>query len=154
MKSPAEVIYDKLIMVIEGLPTSDLPRQIDHQKCTTLTKDTVVFDVILQNYFKDSFLEDVICENCSSGGSESIKSTFTVSRYLKEPPSVLNIIFQRGTHDMTSDEALKNELKVAIPSEYLYKQPSSNEKISYTLVSMINHDGDSLDCGNYFSDVF
>ena len=55
MKSPAEVIYDKLIMVIEGLPTSDLPRQIDHKKCTTLTKDTVVFDVILQNYFKDSF---------------------------------------------------------------------------------------------------
>ena len=55
---------------------------------------------------------------------------------------------------MTSDEALKNELKVAIPSEYLYKQPSSNEKISYTLVSMINHDGDSLDCGHYVSNVF
>ena len=43
---------------------------------------------------------------------------------------------------MTSGEAVKNELKVAIPSEYLYKQSSSNEKISYTLVSLINHDGD------------
>ena len=48
----------------------------------------------------------------------------------------------------------KNELKVAITSEYLYKQPSSNENISYTLVSLINHDGDSLDCGHYVSDVF
>ena len=48
----------------------------------------------------------------------------------------------------------KNELKVAIPSEYLYKQPSSNYKISYTLVSLINHDGESLDCGHYVSDVF
>ena len=55
---------------------------------------------------------------------------------------------------MTTYVATKNELKVAIPSEYLYKQPSSNEKISYTLVSLINHDGKSLYCGNYVSDVF
>ena len=109
---------------------------------------------MLHNYFKDLFLDHVICENFSSGGSESIKSTFTVSRYLKKPPSVLRIIFQRGTYDVTSGEALKYKLKVAIPSEYLYKQPSSNEKISYTLVLMINHDGDSLDCGHYVSDIF
>ena len=55
---------------------------------------------------------------------------------------------------MTTYVATKNELKVAIPSEYLYKQPSSNEKISYTLVSLINHDGNSLDCGHYGTDVF
>ena len=55
---------------------------------------------------------------------------------------------------MTSGVALKNEPKVPIPSEYLYKQPSSDEKISYTLVSLINHDGDSLDFGHYVSDVF
>ena len=36
----------------------------------------------------------------------------------------------------------------------MFKQPSSNEKISYTLVSLINHYGDSLDCGHYVSDVF
>ena len=34
------------------------------------------------------------------------------------------------------------------------KQPSSNENISYTLVSLINHDAKLLDCGHYFSDVF
>ena len=77
-----------------------------------------------------------------------------MSRYLKEPPSGLNIIFQRGTYDRTNYVATKNELKVAIPSEYLCKQPSSNERISYTLVSLINHDGDSLDFGHYVSDVF
>ena len=55
---------------------------------------------------------------------------------------------------MTSGEALNNELKVAIPSEHFYKQPSSNENISYILFSLINHDGDSLDCGYYVSDVF
>ena len=125
MKTPVEVISDILVMILERLPTSDCPRQIDHPKCTTLTKDTVVLGVMLQNYFKDSFLNNVICEN-KSGGSESIKSTFTVSIYLKEPPSVLKIIFQRGAYYRTSGEALKNELKVAIPSEYLYKQPSSN----------------------------
>ena len=73
-------------MIIEVLPSSDSPRQIDHPKCTILTKDTVVLDVMLQNYFKNSFLDDVICENCSSGGSESIKSTLTVSRHFKENP--------------------------------------------------------------------
>ena len=36
----------------------------------------------------------------------------------------------------------------------MLKQPSSNEKILYTLVSLINHDGNSLYCGHYFSDVF
>ena len=55
---------------------------------------------------------------------------------------------------MTTGEAIKNELKVAIPLGFLYKKPPSNDNISYTLVSLINHDGDSLDCGNYVSDVF
>ena len=36
----------------------------------------------------------------------------------------------------------------------MYTIPSSNDKISYTLASLINHDGDSLDCGHYISDVF
>ena len=77
-----------------------------------------------------------------------------MSRYLKGPPSVLNNIFQTGTYDMTTFEAIKNELKVAIPLEFLYKQPSSNENISCTLVSLINRDGNSLDCRNYVSDIF
>ena len=50
--------------------------------------------------------------------------------------------------------ATKNELKVAINSEYLFKQPSMNDKIPYTLFSLINHDGNSLDFGHYVSDVF
>ena len=101
-KPPAEVVYDKLIMFLEELPTSNSTRRIDHPKCTTLTKGNVVLDVMLHNYFKDSILDNVICESCSSGGSESIKSTFTVSRHLKKPPSVLKILFQRGTYDRTT----------------------------------------------------
>ena len=50
-------------MSLEGLIISNLPRQIDHPKCTILENDTVVLDVIFKNYFKESFLEDVICEN-------------------------------------------------------------------------------------------
>ena len=70
LKTPVEVIYDKLIMYLEGLATSNSPIQIDHPKYTILTKDTVFLDVTLQKYFKDSFLDDVICELFSSGGSE------------------------------------------------------------------------------------
>ena len=66
----------------------------------------------------------------------------------------MKILLQGGADDMNTGEAIKNELKVTITLEFLYKQPSSNKNISYTQVSLINHDGDSLDCGHYFSDVF
>ena len=108
-------------MSLDGLYTSNSPRQTDHLECTILENQTVVLDVIFKNYFQESLLEDVICENCSSYISESIKSTFTVSRYLREPPSVLKTLFQRGTYDTTTGEAIKNELKVAIHLEFLYK---------------------------------
>ena len=36
----------------------------------------------------------------------------------------------------------------------MYKNPSVNKKISYTLVSLINYDRNSLDCGTYVSYVF
>ena len=62
-----------LIMFLEGLPTSNLYRQIDHQKYTSMKKSTVVLDQMLQNYFIDSLLHDVICGNYSSHGYESIK---------------------------------------------------------------------------------
>ena len=111
-------------------------------------------NVIFNHYFQESLLENVICENCLSGIYQSIKSTFTMSRYLKGPSSVLKILFQRGTYGMTTGEAFKNELKVAITLKRNYKIPSSNDKISYTLLSLINHDGDSLVCGHYVSDFF
>ena len=34
LKTPVEVVSDKLIMFLEGIPTSNEYRQIDHTKCT------------------------------------------------------------------------------------------------------------------------
>ena len=83
MKTPVELVTDKIIISLDGLHNSNLPRQIDHLKCTILANDTVVLDVIFENYFQESLLEDFLCEFFSSGSSESIKSTLTVSIYLK-----------------------------------------------------------------------
>ena len=55
---------------------------------------------------------------------------------------------------MTTGEDIKNEHKVAIPLDFFYIIPSSNYKISCPIVSLIMHDGDSLDCGHYGSGVF
>ena len=140
-------------MSLDGLHTSNSTRQIDHTKCIILGKKTVVFYVIFQNYIQESLFENVICENYSSGSFESIKSKSTVSISFKKT-SVFNILFQRGTYNMNTGEAIKNELKVAIPLGFYYIIASSNDKISYTLVSLINHDDESLDCVNYVSDVF
>ena len=83
LRTPVELVTDKLIMSLDGLHTSNMSRQIDHPKCTILENDTVLLDAIFQDYFQESFLEDVICEKNSSCISESIKSTFTMSIYLK-----------------------------------------------------------------------
>ena len=154
LKPPVEVVCDKLIMVLEGIPTNIEYRPIHHPKFTGIKKGTVVLDEIFQKYFNDSLLHDVLCENCSQLGCKSIKTTFTVSRHIKEPPTVLKILFQRVSYDITTFVSTKNEVKVCIPCEYMIKIQSSNEKISYTLVTLVNHDGDSLDCGHYVSDVF
>ena len=85
-KTPIELVSNILIMSLDGFHTSNSP----------------VWDEIFQNYFKESLFEDVICEYFSSGISKTIKSTFTVWRNFKEPPSVLNIPLQIGTYDMTT----------------------------------------------------
>ena len=97
-------------------------------------KKTINLDDIFQNYFKKSLIEDVICENCSLVDSEK-KATLAVWRNLKEPPSVLDIQLQRGRYDIEKYWVIKDECKVAIPSEYFIKKPSSNENISYTSVT-------------------
>ena len=116
LKTPVEVVSDKLIMFLDVLRTSNKSRQIDHPKYTSIKKGAVVLDHILHNYFDGSLLQDMICEKISSLGSESIKSTFTVSRHIKEPPTVLKIIFQWGSYDSTTFVATKNEVQVGIPS--------------------------------------
>ena len=67
---------------------------------------------------------------------------------------IFNILLQRETYDISKYQVIQNECKVAMPSEDFINKPSINEKISYTLVSIIMHDGDSLDCVHYFRDVF
>ena len=81
-KTPIELFYDKCIMSLDGLHTSDSPRQIDHPKCTISARDTIVLDENVNNYFKESLFENFICEYCSSGSSDSIKKTFTLCRNL------------------------------------------------------------------------
>ena len=65
-KTLIESVTDKLIISLYGLNISNSPRQIDHPEYTTLEMSTITMDDTFHNYFKDSFIEDVICENCSS----------------------------------------------------------------------------------------
>ena len=62
LKTPAELVTDKLIMYLDGLHNSNSSRKIDHPRFTILANDTVVLDVIFQKYFHESLLEDIICE--------------------------------------------------------------------------------------------
>ena len=82
-KLPIESVSDKLIMSIDGLKSPNSWRKIDYPEYTTLAKNTITLDDILQNCFKKSFVGGVLCENCSSVESETIKTTFTMCINLK-----------------------------------------------------------------------
>ena len=58
-KKPIESVTDKLITSIDGLNSSNSPRKIYHSKYITLEMITITLDDIFQNYFKDSFIEDL-----------------------------------------------------------------------------------------------
>ena len=73
---------------------------------------------------------------------------------LKDPPSVLIILLPLSMFDYDDKGAKNNWCKVAIPSEFFINIPSPKDKISCTLVSLIMHDDNSLDCGHFISDVF
>ena len=51
LKTPVELVTDKLSMYLDGLHTFNPRRQIDYPKCTILEKDTVVLDVIFHTDF-------------------------------------------------------------------------------------------------------
>ena len=59
------VVFDKLIMVLEGILTNLEYRPIHHPEFTTIKKGTVVLNEIFQKYFDYSLLHDVLCDNCS-----------------------------------------------------------------------------------------
>ena len=46
LKTPVKVVSDKLIMFLDGMPTSNEYRPIDHTKYTSIKKGTVVLDEI------------------------------------------------------------------------------------------------------------
>ena len=56
-KTRIELVSDKLITSLDGLNSSNSPRQIYHPKYTTLAKDTITLDNIYQNYLWESFLK-------------------------------------------------------------------------------------------------
>ena len=70
---------------------------------------TITMDDTFHNYFKDLFIEYIICENCSLVISNMIKPTFTVRRTLKELNSVLIIIFLRGKLGLVHYIDINNE---------------------------------------------
>ena len=52
LKTPVELISDKLIMSLEGLPTSNLPRQIDHPKMYYIDKGHCRFGCHITEIFQ------------------------------------------------------------------------------------------------------
>ena len=63
------------------------------------------------------------------------------------------IILQGGTSDITNGEAIKINIRLVF-FKFFYKIPSSNDKISCKLVSLITNNCDYLDCVHYVSDLF
>ena len=52
-------------MSLDGLNSTNPPWKIDHPNYTSLQKEAIKLDDILQDYFKKILIEDVIYESCS-----------------------------------------------------------------------------------------
>ena len=102
-------------MTIYGLKSPNSKIQIYHSKYKTFAINTITLDDVFQHYFKKLFVEDVICEPCSSIKYETRRTTFTMIGNLIEPTSVLNILYQREISDDEEHRVKKNQIKVAIP---------------------------------------
>ena len=64
LKPPVEVVCDKLIMVLEGIPTKIEYRPIHHPKCTAIKKGTVVLD---KHLYSSKKIIAVFCQIACSG---------------------------------------------------------------------------------------
>ena len=93
-KLSIESVSAKLIISVDLLKSPNPWRLIEHLEYNILAKNTITLDDIFWYYFKKSFIEDVICDHCSYVESETIITTFTVWRNLKELTSVFKILFQ------------------------------------------------------------
>ena len=61
-KTPIGLVTNKLIIYLNGLNISNLPRQIDNPKYTALATVTITLDDMFRHYFKDSFMKMLYVE--------------------------------------------------------------------------------------------
>ena len=52
-KTPIVLVYDELIMSIDGLNSFNSPNKIDNPRNIRSATDNIKLDKILQNYYKD-----------------------------------------------------------------------------------------------------
>ena len=118
-----------------------------------MAENTVILKNIFENYFKKSLLEDFICKNCSSLKSVTSNISFAIWFTTKENTPVMKIIFQIHMYDIESGTTKKNQNKITIPLELFMTITQRNEKIFYTLVSLIIYEDSLFYIGNYYSDI-
>lgn len=88
---------------------------------------------LLDTYFHEEILEDVICDKCQQ------KSNFIKYHHMALLPKYLLIVLKRFDNNF-----IKNTNIISFSTELCLK-----ETFIYKLNSIINHHGDSLFCGHY-----
>ena len=107
---------------------------------------------MLDNNFQKNKLRDVICENGSVVNGKITKLCFDKFLTLQTPPMVLRILLQIK-HDNWKTKSSKKNLRMEITSEYPFNFPQEMENVTYTLVFVNDHDGNSMSPGHYLCDI-
>ncbi len=106
-----------------------------------------------QNQDKENSFE---CSKCK------IKSDSTVMTYLSSQPDVLIIIMKRMKYDNKSFFSFNRTGKIHTPlntpteinlSQFMDQSSHTNKNLQYQLVSVINHQGSTLNSGHYTATV-
>ena len=98
-------------------------------------------------------LGDVICENCSVVNGIITESICDKCMTLQKPPVILRILLQRKQYHWHTQISTKINPGIEIPSEYLYNFTQDTEDVTYNLVYLNDHGGNSMSPSNYLYDT-
>ena len=106
-KIPKLTVKEKLVMQFDGISPKNENMQIYHEKYYKLDKNGLTLKNMFDDQFKETDLNDLICENCSDINGKSTKSSLDHPKTLKKIPMILIIILKITQHDWKTETQRK-----------------------------------------------
>jgi hypothetical protein len=108
-------------------------------------KNEISVEELLNNYFRQTKLTNLICKSCKS-------NQFEDKFFIEAKPNFFVLVVERFIYHEKKKSFIKNKQNLKINSELnfgLFSADNNNQEIkNYKLISFIEHLGETLDSGH------